>query len=246
MKKHIAQTVALICLVSLGLLLSASTIKIGPRIKHHRIDDETMTRLVALRNDFISRIKAAGYTPALNPPEIVLDNPRSFGNYDNTTNILHTGDWETLPPQAQDIFNKGAARMGNGATGESYFEIGVHQWIFIHELGHWWRACQQQKALPYADELAANRIALAYWREKQPDLIPMLTKRYQGYLNTIPNPVPAGEDKEKYLDENYDKMPGAAAYTWYQSTMIIDALNETPAPTFKQIIERAGNSVSQQ
>jgi hypothetical protein len=58
-----------------------------------------MNKLIGLRNEFINRIEAMGYHPTLKPPEIAMDNPPSFGNYDDSTNTLHTSDWKTLPEQ---------------------------------------------------------------------------------------------------------------------------------------------------
>jgi hypothetical protein len=186
-----------------------------------------------------------GYTPSLKAPKIVMDNPRSFGNYDSETNILHTGDWKTLPSQLRDLFSNAAKSMGNGMSGETYFELSVHQWIFVHELGHWWRACQHQTAGPYENEKAANRIATAYWRERDPAFYDFKLKGFQGIVDNRPSPVPAGQPKEKYLDENYDKLPGASSYTWYQAIMIVEVSKETPASTFKQAVEFAGKPTNQ-
>ncbi|MGN6181402.1 MAG: hypothetical protein ACTHNW_19620 [Mucilaginibacter sp.] len=166
-----------------------------------------------------------GFTPSLDAPKIVLDNPRSFGNYEKESNVLHTCDWNTLPPPARDLFNNAAKRAGNGMTGQAYFESSVYKWIFVHELGHWWRACQHQTADPYENEKAANRIATAYWREVDPAFYAFKLNTFQQVVNTVPNPVPAGQDKEAYLNNNYDKLPGASAYTWYQATMIVEVSN---------------------
>ena len=207
--------------------------------------DSVMIKLIALRDDFVGKIKAMGYPPTLKAPEVIMDNPRSFGNYDNETNILHTGDWKTLPPQLQALFENAAKGTGSGMTGERYFELSAHQWIFIHELGHWWRACQHQTAGPYENEKAANRIATAYWRERDPAFYDFKLKGFQHIVSTFPNPVPAGQSKEKYLDENYEKLPGASAYTWYQAIMIVEASNEKPIVTFKQAIARSGKASDQ-
>jgi len=203
-----------------------------------------MPKLIALRDDFINKIKAFGYTPDLAPPEIILDNPRSFGNYENEKNLLHIGEWNALPPNLKEIFNARATEIGNGMTGENYFNLSIHRWVFIHELGHWWRACQHQKALPYANESAANRIALAYWREQDSAFLNFMLIRFQNNIKNIPNPAPAGEQKEKYLNENYQKLPGGPAYIWYQATMIVDANNEKPIVSFRQAIDRAGNTTN--
>ncbi len=70
-------------------------------------------------------------------------------------------------------------------------------------------------------------------------------KGFQHIVSTFPNPVPAGQSKEKYLDENYEKLPGASAYTWYQAIMIVEASNEKPIVTFKQAIARSGKASDQ-
>ena len=56
----------------------------------------------------------------LNPPQIVMDNPSSFGNYNDTTNTLHTCDWNTLPPNGRAVFDGFAVNMGHGMTGETF------------------------------------------------------------------------------------------------------------------------------
>jgi hypothetical protein len=213
--------------------------------KGQSAEDSVMTRLVALRDDFIARIKALGFTPSLKAPQIVADNPRSFGNYVDSTNIIHTGDWNTLPANLQAFFNKAAAEVGNGMSGKTYFDLGTHQWVFIHELSHWWRACQHQKAEPYENEMAANRIATAYWRERDSTFLSFTVKIFQSMVNKIPSPVPAGQSKEKYLNDNYEKLPGGPAYTWYQAVMIVDADRERPVVTFKMAIERGGKASDQ-
>ena len=58
----------------------------------------------------------------------------------------------------------------------------------------------------------------------------------------IPSPVPTGISKEKYLNDNYDKLPGGSAYIWYQATMIVDGYNEMPVLSFKQAIANGGEA----
>jgi hypothetical protein len=231
------------CLKRVALCLFLAMFIADPAtVMAQRTEDTVMIKMIALRDDFIGKIKSMGFTPSLNAPEIVADNPRSFGNYDDSTNILHTGDWGTLPANLQAIFNKAAADIGHGMSGQSFFELGTHQWVFIHELGHWWRACQHRKAAPYEDEMAANRIATAYWRERDSAFLSFMVKRFQHRVEITPSPVPDAQSKEKYLNDNYDKLPGASAYTWYQAIMIIEANKERPLVTFKNAIEREGEA----
>ncbi len=195
-------------------------------------------KLVALRNDFVSKIEAMGYHPRLNSPEIIMDNPPSFGNYNDSSNTIRTSNWNTLSAADKELFNRAGKRYGY--SGEDYFESSAHRWIFIHELGHWWRACQQQVTDPYSSEMAANRIDIAYWRETDTAYSSFSRRRHENYLKLMPNPVPEGQDKQKYLNDNYGKLP-IPVYIWYQASMIVDGYNETPIASFKEAIKLAGN-----
>jgi hypothetical protein len=197
-----------------------------------------MNKLVSLRNDFVGRIEAMGYHPSLKPPEILMDNPPSFGNYNDSTNTLHTSNWNTLPDKDKALFTRAGKLYGY--TGEDYFESSAHRWIFIHELGHWWRACQHQVTDSYSSEMAADRIDIAYWRATDTAYSAFSQKRFENYLKFMPNPVPPGQDKQKYLNDNYGQLP-IPVYIWYQASMIVDGYNEKPIPTFRESIARAGN-----
>ena len=196
-------------------------------------------KLIALRNDFIKKIEAMGLHPRLNPPEIIMDNPPSFGNYEDSANALHTANWQTLPEGDKDLFIRAGKRYG--MSGENYFESSAHRWIFIHELGHWWRACRQQVTDSYSSEMAANRIDIAYWRETDTAYSAFSRLRFENYVKFMPKPVPQGQDKKQFLNDNYGKLP-VQAYIWFQATMIVDGYNEMPVATFKETIARSGNS----
>lgn len=206
--------------------------------------DSILTNLTQLRDDYINKIKAAGYKPSLSPPQIVLDNPPSFGNYDEH-NIIHMSDWSLLPAEHKAAFQQGADRLGNGMTGEQYFNMAVYKWIFIHELSHWWRSCQKQTAKPYDEEKDANRLASAYWNERDNGFYQLILAVFQNVLDHYPNPVPAGQPKEQYFNDNYNNLPGGAAYSWYQSVMIIEVSKETPHETFNQAVTLAGNPLKE-
>ena len=103
-------------------------------------------------------------------------------------------------------------------------------------------ACQHQTALPYDEEMAANRIVTAYWREQDSSLMNFQLDLFQNFIRNFPSPVPAGQSKRDFLNNNYNKLPGGYTYTWFQSEMIVDAYYEKPTLTFKEAIESAGNS----
>jgi hypothetical protein len=203
--------------------------------------DTTQPQLEAFRDAFAGRIKAMGYTPALPAPPIVMDNPRSFGNYDDSANVLHTGNWSTLPQDQKAIFENFARMSGHGMTAKEFFNQAVYKWIFVHELGHWWRKCQHQDTNPYAEEKAANRIAAAYWHEADPKFYTFMVSVFQGMVDHVPSPVPVGQEKEAYLNANYQNLPGGQSYSWYQSIMNVEVSHEQPFETFRQAIQNAGN-----
>jgi hypothetical protein len=224
----------------LAILFSILLLISNHIIKAQTHEDSVKVELNALRDDYISKIEKLGFKPRLKIPPIVLDNPRSFGNYDDTLNVIHTCNWNTLPQDGKDFFNGFAQHLGQGLTGEKFFRLAVYKWIFIHELSHWWRACQQQTADPYENEKAANRIDAAYWHDKEPEFYQFMLLVFNDVLKNTPNPVPAGQQKEKYLNDNYQKLPGGSAYTWYQSIIIVEVSKEVPFETFKQAVENSG------
>jgi hypothetical protein len=212
----------------------------SPTVSAQMSNDSIMKMQTALRDDYIDKVKAMGFTPSLNPPPIVLDNPRSWGNYDDSANIIHTCDWKTLSPEQKAVFAAFANKAGNGMTAERFFQLAVYRWIFVHEISHWWRACQHQTAEPYENEKAANRLASAYWRGRDPSFYSFMLSVFKSVVENSPSPVPPGEPKEKYLNDNYQKLPGGQAYSWYQSIMIIEVSEELPPATFEQAVQNSG------
>lgn len=225
---------ATVSILLLGTLSSA--------IRAQTSKDSIVRRQKALRDDYINKIKATGFTPSLNPPKIILDNPRSWGNFDDSANAIETCDWNTLPPEQRAVFANFASREGNGMTGETFFQLAVYKWIFVHELGHWWRACQHQTAEPYEEEKAANRLASAYWRQRDPSFYRFMLGVFKEVVQNSPSPVPSGQSKEKYLDDNYQKLPGGQAYSWYQSIMIVEVSQEITV-SFEEAVKNSGKQI---
>lgn len=100
-----------------------------------------MAQLIALRDSFVDQIKAEGFQPSLPPPEIILDNPASYGAFDRAKNVL------------QSL-------------------------------------------------------------------------------------VPAGQQNEKFLNENYEKLAPTPAFIWFQCDMVSKMLTEKPLPSFRQTLQQ--------
>jgi hypothetical protein len=194
----------------------------------------TLARVITLRDAFVEKIKSAGLACPFAPPTIVMDDVPSFGNYDDTTNVLHTSEWTKLNPEEKSLFVNLAGPGANEQAAYAIFEEGTHRWVFVHELGHWWQACN--KAIVgrshYQVESGANRIALAYWRDTDSAFANRMLEIFRGTMDHFPNPVPKGQTLTKYFDENYDSLGPTPAYRWFQSSMIIAAEEEEPQPTF--------------
>jgi hypothetical protein len=126
MKKHIIKV------LGLSLLISVC----GRSLGFGQINPKTIKKVTDLRDDFINKIKSFGFTPNLPAPAIIFTNPPAYGNYNDSANILEMGDWTTLPNEKKAYFIAEAKQIGNGETGESFFEKGIYKWVMIHELGH--------------------------------------------------------------------------------------------------------------
>jgi hypothetical protein len=202
-------------------------------------DQAVMAKLTALRDSFVKQVQDEGFKPGLAAPAIVLDNPPSFGRYEDDGNLLHIAVWSSLPPDQQARFARLASAMGKGRTGEEMFEDSVHHWVFIHELSHWWQACQHKTGENhYAVEYGANRIAAAYWRFKDPDLMQRTEKRMSTVWPALPNPLPEGQEEKKFFNENYDELGPTPGYIWFQYSMVLRVQGEKPLPSFKQALQQ--------
>ncbi len=199
----------------------------------------TRVKMTAVRDAFVKATVAAGFTCPIAPPELVIDDVPSFGQYSPEKNRLRTVAWEQLSAQGKGFF---AQLAGPGASEEAVraeFELDVHQWIFVHEMGHWWQACRGvvDHGDHYAIESGANRIAAAYWREHDPVVVSHLRAAFDGLLTHAPSPVPAGQEVKAYFNANYETLGPSPAYPWFQSKMGVVVIDERPMPTFKQALE---------
>lgn len=201
--------------------------------------EATRVKMTTVRDAFVKATVDAGYACKIAPPKIEVVDVPSFGNYEPETNTLKTGAWEQMTKEERRIFYQLA---GPGATEDAVraeFETDAHHWIFVHEMGHWWQACRGvvDHGDHWAIESGANRIAAAYWREKDAAIVPHLRGAFEMVLRHAPNPVPAGQEVKTYFNANYETLGPSPAYPWFQSKMCVTVMDETPVPTFAQALE---------
>ena len=199
----------------------------------------TRMKMTALRDTFVQSVRNAGFTCSIAAPQVLVEDVPSFGSYDPETNTLRTSSWSLLKPQESQMFYH---FMGPNATEEvarGEFEDGVHHWVFVHELGHWFQACRgitEKTAKPYAIESGADRIAAAYWTEHDPSVIAHQRSVFEGILHSFPDPVPEGASVEPFFNEHYQELGPTPGYLWFQSRMCLTAFSEKPAPSFKRVL----------
>ena len=204
----------------------------------------TLAHATVLRNGFMQRIHSAGLTCPIEAPTILVEDVPSFGQYDDATNTLRTSDWTVLRPEEKAFFLQLAGPGSDESAAQRVFEKAAHGWIFVHELGHWWQACNDFTAhhSHYQVEYGANRIALAYWREVDPRIVTLMMSLFHGVLDHTPSPVPSGESVEAYFNKNYETLGPSPAYPWFQSRMAVTLEEEKPAPSFSMALASTRNS----
>jgi hypothetical protein len=205
-------------------------------------------RLTQLRDDFVKATTTSGLPCAIAPPTLIVEHTPSYGNYDPDTNSLHTPVWEQLEPNERGIFFRmaDAANHKEGsdeAAARREFEIGVHHWVFVHELGHWWQGCRKvnDNRKPYQIEYEADRIAAAYWHKYDPTVADHMEAGFKFILAHAHSPVPAGQETMKYFNDNYQQLGPTPAYIWFQTQMCVAMFAEKPAPCFLQALQETGH-----
>ena len=201
-------------------------------------DAALLARLTRLRAVFLKRIDEEGY--ALCPaPKIELADPPAFGRYLPERNVVLIASWSHLSVPERQAFEEMAQTLGGQGAARSVFENGTHRWVFVHELGHWWQACRHlTRPESYAAENGANRIALAFWREREPRFAAGIVHGFAALLGSTPSPVPAAQSAQAYFDANFSTIVQADAYTWFQGKMIVELAAETPPPSFHRALSQ--------
>jgi hypothetical protein len=201
---------------------------------------ETQVRqqLMRLRDLFVTKAVAEGYR-ACPAPRITLRNTPSFENFIPETNEIVVATWDSLSNAEREDFAGIAARIGGRATAVSVFEGGTYRWVFVHELGHWWQSCRQQtRPNSFEEENGANRIALAFWRQQDPQFAEGIVHGFQALAHAFPSPVPTGQTLQEYSDANFASISHGDTYTWLQASSIAALAAEDPAPSFHKSLSQ--------
>jgi hypothetical protein len=193
--------------------------------------------VMKLRDDFTTQVTHVGVKCPIGLPKLLFQNVKSWGNYDPDKNTLTTPLWGEWGDDEKSIFTRLAGPNATEEAAHAEFEMGIHHWVFVHEMGHWTQTCRNlnRGQSHYSIEYGANRIALA-WRKRDPAVAEHMIAVFQSVLKNRPSPVPQGQSVEAFFNENYEQLAGTSAYTWFQAEMVDAASKEQPAPSFLRTV----------
>lgn len=212
--------------------------------------EDSNPSLIAMRKlaaQVISAVHIPGYAPF--PYYNVSLDAGAGVSYSNSEGA-HAADFTRLPLPMQQIWNQWAGYTTGEPSGQALFEDMFYRFFMVHELGHLiagrvidglpdaerQQAAKNMAANATGKELVPNRIAVAWFREHDPQYLARLVADFRRIQSHLPNPVPAGADPKHYFTENYSRL-GAdpIAYGWYQLYMVTSVYEE-PAKTFQQML----------
>jgi hypothetical protein len=194
----------------------------------------TRSQLTALLGDFVKETSASGLSCAIEPPKLIVQDVPSFGSYDSDTNTFTSPAWQQLGSEEQSLFYRAVGPDAREADARAEFELGVHHWVVVHELGHWWEACRGMidHGDHYGFELEADKIAAAYWNEHDPSVISHQQAVFQAIVQNWPSPLPVGQAQDAFFNKNYETLGPTPAYFWFQAQMCLTAFAQKPLPRF--------------
>jgi hypothetical protein len=211
----------------------------------HSPPPPTSGAYIALRDAFVDRIGEDGFYCRLPAPAMVVADTPLFGRFDRGSNNIVTPDWTQLTPAEKSVFTQlaGAGRAGasggTDAQAQKIFEVEAHQWIFIVQEVHWWEACKQLtlKLTPYQAELQAVRVALAYWRERDPEVVERLAAIVESF-GKEPSLIPPGQDLPTYFNQHYLTTGSGQEYLWLQAQVVKVAMADPQELTLVQAMKQ--------
>jgi hypothetical protein len=190
----------------------------------------------------------------LRPPSVRMDAGPLLSLYDGAgKNGVHQTYWIDVPAGMRKTFNDWAATTPDNPTGEHLYEDLFFKFFFLHEFGHWVNdqvvtqrhdaraklARRNYERNKWENELNANRLAVAWWHERDPKFLDRLVGDLRLILATLPSPVPSGEDDKDYFSRNlWELVKDPNKYGWYQLRMIVIAYEESPPLSYQQTIDR--------
>ena len=223
----------------LACLLTAGSAGVAAdAVPPSRTDAALLRELGELRDAFVRRIDEEGYR--LCPrPHIELGTGPAGGDYLSERNLIRITLWSQLSAQQRDGFAGVAGAAGAPQAARAVYESGTYRWVFVQQLGHWWQDCRDMaRPESYAAQSGANRMALAFWRERDPRFAAAIVAGAVHLVSAVPDPLPAAEAAQTWLERHPGEASQSPAYEWLQAKMIATLAQEVPQPSFHKSLSQ--------
>jgi len=199
-----------------------------------------------LRNDFIAIVKAV--KPELDfRTTVTVFSSSLLTHYSPQDDEARIPLWKDVPVFIHDELIR---LEGSEQSAQHVFAHLFNGFYIPHELGHGLQKTfrgMNDFSDAWMMEYEANELTIYYLLSlgTYNDQLNNVYESSKRWLSILPDPVPPGEDKGKYLTENYDRIArelDVRTYAWLQSWQIVDIMEKEDKPTFegylKQFFER--------
>lgn len=202
--------------------------------------DTAQFRIVAqsIVDAFAAEVSEARGSALAATPQVDVRNTPQLIFFQSTPNRIVVPWWTTTAPEMRAVFRTFAG--GNDADAERLFRVVFNNFLIAHEAGHWYQArANRRETTLYANEDAANRLAVAFWRT-QPGgerLLAEVERLAARAAEILPDPTPPGEDPVAYFGANYQRL-GAdpLKYGYYQFRFMRDAVRARTTLDFAKLV----------
>ena len=196
------------------------------------------TQAQAIVDAFAGEVSRLRGGPLAETPAVQVRNTPQLIFFSRSANQIVVPEWDTMPAEMKPAFRTFAG--GGDVQAEAFFRVFFNRFLIAHEAGHWFQAhADRREATLYANEDAANRLAVAFWRT-QPGgerFLSELEALADRAAANLPNPTPQGEDAVAYFGANYQALGREPLkYGYYQFRFMRDAIRARSELDFARLV----------
>ena len=192
--------------------------------------------------DFMQQVYKADESLKTIKPTAVLNTTPYLIFWDDSSQTANMPIWQQVIPQQKQFFI--ALNNNNEAEGLRMFGLFFNGFYLPHELAHaveWhlvFHAKKRKSQGYYLSEYFANTLAIIYWRQKGRTAdLEACYKFAKQMIAQLPNPVPVGEDKIAYFNNNYMRLTSDPfAYGYYQFSQFVEIYEKKELPSFQTYV----------
>lgn len=188
-----------------------------------------------LIKDFENRVKNVDDSVGLKGLKFAIVNEGGF--YNPSDHTIYMNIYDNTPQWLLDFSENVAGGKEQGKELAGLFFFGF---FMPHEIAHGLQfSLNKQKADEYHNEFEANQIAMAYWKKvgKEKELEKCYKVAKQALLK-LKNPIPAGEDEQKYFTKYYlEFVQDPYKYGYIQFQQIVTIYEDKSQPDFDSLIK---------